>query len=362
MQRDAQIATADRLTHRQLLDNLPNLYREFCAFLRTRDAFTLSHEVQRDAGKHGELRWQSGYRIDEVIRELEILRHIVSSAMLRWDGGESLSLTARISAVALTNQFFAEVSVASVKQFMGEQQALADGYTQQLKEANATLSRSNLHLEQTYADQRRITNILTDELQNHLRAPHGANRADTNSLTAHSLQALRELLEHSEWLQRQAAAPATFSPSALCADLVRDHQPQALERGLRWHADCSTAPGEVIGDRETIRRIAAHLLSSAIVHTPRGAVELRFTVHASDRWKIVVQDNGPGLSERSTEPLGSGLAPHEDDRPIRAIGLSITQSLVVQLGGSLQVVTQPGKGTRVEVVLPRRTAERRAGE
>src|SRR6185437_3743760 len=46
VQRDAQIATADRLTHRQLLDNLPNLYREYCAFLRTRDAFTLSHEVR----------------------------------------------------------------------------------------------------------------------------------------------------------------------------------------------------------------------------------------------------------------------------------------------------------------------------
>src|SRR5687768_1601364 len=73
IRRDPQIDSADKLTHRQLVDHLPQLYAELCAHLRERDAEVLHDEVKRDARKHGGYRWRDGYRLDEVIRELDIL-------------------------------------------------------------------------------------------------------------------------------------------------------------------------------------------------------------------------------------------------------------------------------------------------
>ena len=52
VRRDPQIAAADRLTHQQLVDHLPELYRQLCDFLRKRDAGALAEDVKSDAEQH----------------------------------------------------------------------------------------------------------------------------------------------------------------------------------------------------------------------------------------------------------------------------------------------------------------------
>ena len=77
-------------------------------------------------------------------------------------------------------------------------------------------------------------------------------------------------------------------------------------------------------------------------------------------FNLIVEDNGPGLSasvqSRIFEPFNSGAA---DDRTgIRGsgLGLSITRRLAESHGGTVRLISLPGRGTTVWIKLPRDVA------
>ena len=82
-----------------------------------------------------------------------------------------------------------------------------------------------------------------------------------------------------------------------------------------------------------------------------GLVEVAWRVEG-DRVIIDLSDNGPGMSPEvqlrafeplfTTKPAGVGTG----------LGLSICRELVEKAGGSLQLRSVPGEGTRVELNLP----------
>lgn len=89
------------------------------------------------------------------------------------------------------------------------------------------------------------------------------------------------------------------------------------------------------------------LLENAVHHGAlrrpgRGRVALRIA-HDADRLRCIVEDDGPGFDPGSTRPGGRGL-----DLVRRRISLESARA-------SLRVDAKPGR-TRVEIVLPRRTA------
>lgn len=74
----------------------------------------------------------------------------------------------------------------------------------------------------------------------------------------------------------------------------------------------------------------------------RGTVSLR-TVEAQDCWKIIVSDDGPGLDQK-TKP----------DREHIQVGLkNVEDRLRLLCGGSLELASEPGKGTAVTIRIPR---------
>ncbi len=109
-------------------------------------------------------------------------------------------------------------------------------------------------------------------------------------------------------------------------------------------------------DPVRLRQILIILLDNAFTHTPPGG-KIQLSV-AQDQRNILftVQDTGVGIppehlphvfdrfyqvkSDRGGEDHGSGL------------GLSIAKSLTEALNGRIELISQPGKGTRVIVSLP----------
>jgi two-component system sensor histidine kinase TctE len=106
------------------------------------------------------------------------------------------------------------------------------------------------------------------------------------------------------------------------------------------------------GDPMQLREAMANLIDNALRYTPRGsAVTLRIEA-AGERSRLVVEDNGPGLSDDdmahvfqrfwrgSEQPGGCGL------------GLAIVQEIARRHGGEAQVVRLQPQGLRVELQLP----------
>jgi signal transduction histidine kinase len=113
------------------------------------------------------------------------------------------------------------------------------------------------------------------------------------------------------------------------------------------------APGlpAVAADRLMLRRVLENLIGNALESLDRPEGVVTVTTEPSDRAvRIIVSDTGRGMSREelarafddffTTKPGGTGL------------GLSIARRLVLDLGGSLRIETEPGAGTRAVVELP----------
>jgi signal transduction histidine kinase len=345
VRRDTQIETADRLPHQELVDHLPRLLRELCDFLRARDADILTGEARRDAATHGELRWQDGYRIDELLRELEAFRQLVCAVAFRYrEAHPDFKGTLEVSAHALCQQFFAEITVASVRQFMEQQQHAARASTDAVAMSRQELGRANMKLERALKERHLASTIVARELRQLLqRLP----RTDPVAGAAQALQSfVEQLVEYAE-LSGGAVRPQRqeFDPRALFSEIVAVYKPAIEARGVQLLTECVTAPATVQGDRARIRRIAGILLDAAIEATASGQISFAFIFSAAPRWAITVSDTSPGVAADAAAEA-AGL-------PVGGIAQAIAEELISVLGGSLNTELQSGVGVRVEVSLPR---------
>ena len=131
--------------------------------------------------------------------------------------------------------------------------------------------------------------------------------------------------------------------NALVEQLVHGGDP-----GGRLSAALGTAIPSVAADRLMLRRVLENLIGNAVesLDGREGRVTVSTeAVRAGAGVRITVADTGRGMSREeldrafddffTTKPGGTGL------------GLSIVRRLVLDLGGTLRIETEPGAGTRV---------------
>jgi signal transduction histidine kinase len=121
--RSAEIASSDDLTYRQLLDHLPELLRELGGILKRPDVPAIREQAARDASAHGHKRWQQGFRLAELIREICLLRNDVLDVWLDAFAAENAAFEgeARNIAARMVRRFFDDVIIDSTAQFAEEQ-------------------------------------------------------------------------------------------------------------------------------------------------------------------------------------------------------------------------------------------------
>jgi len=353
VRRDTQIETADRIATPELVDHLPRLLQELCSFLRTRDVENLTGDARRDASEHGVLRWRDGYKIDELVRELEAFRQLVASSVFHYrDANSAFDGRLEVSASALVNQFFAEITVVSVRRFMQEQQQFTRSCLQDLAQVREQLGRLTADLNHARDAQHRATTVVANELRVFLesqRPPKGVTESTSRLATF-----VEQLLEYAELstIQRTSAVES-FDPRVLFSEIVGTCKPVAEAKGLQLLTDCLTAPASVVGNHAIIKKIAQLLLENALEHTQSGQVSFAFSFPDAERWGIKVTDTSPGLSGADSAQL-FGVNPIATDASAdRGLGLAMARELAKSVGASFQSTTQIGLGTRLEVSLPK---------
>ena len=102
-------------------------------------------------------------------------------------------------------------------------------------------------------------------------------------------------------------------------------------------------------DYYRLLQVLTNLVSNAYKYTPEGGT---ITLHArriADRVEFSVSDTGIGLSKEAIAKLGTKFWRAEDDftrsRPGTGLGFAITRSLVEQMGSSIQIESELGKGS-----------------
>lgn len=116
-------------------------------------------------------------------------------------------------------------------------------------------------------------------------------------------------------------------------------------------------------DAFRIRQVLDNLLSNAIKYNQIGG-RIAVTAHNTEddgthpSVEITVTDTGRGMSREEQKGLFERFYRAESVRGSTVhgsgLGLSISRDIVVQHGGTIEVASEPGRGTEVAVTLPRR--------
>jgi signal transduction histidine kinase len=146
-----------------------------------------------------------------------------------------------------------------------------------------------------------------------------------------------------------------FDLGVLLRDLLNTHAAAAAKKSLELTGPAFTT-NLICTDRLRLERILNNLITNAIKFTEKGSV--RIEVESTPRQvKICVADTGIGISPEHQKRLFEEffqVQNHERDRHKGfGLGLAICQRLVHQLGGSIQVSSEQGVGSRFSVVLRR---------
>ena len=188
--------------------------------------------------------------------------------------------------------------------------------------------------------------------------------AETVGLYAQHIRAAGEhlLVLVEDLLDLHGAARGTLKMNLVAvplAELVGEASrllmPLAEAHGIAMAS--AVAPGlQVRADATRLRQVLLNLASNAIKYNRQGG-DVRFSSQAPDNGRVVlsVSDSGIGMTEEQLARLFhpfDRLGREHSATPGTGLGLVIAQSLVREMGGTLELRSQPRHGTEALLTLP----------
>jgi two-component system NtrC family sensor kinase len=106
----------------------------------------------------------------------------------------------------------------------------------------------------------------------------------------------------------------------------------------------------VCSDPDGLRQVLQNLISNAAAAAPEGGeIEIRSQVEG-DRMRLTVVDSGTGIPAADLEKIFEPL--YTTHPGGLGLGLTVSRTIVEQLGGTLSVRNEPGRGAAFAVELP----------
>ncbi|AEQ50669.1 sensor histidine kinase [Pelagibacterium halotolerans] len=147
-----------------------------------------------------------------------------------------------------------------------------------------------------------------------------------------------------------------FAPQALVEPCLQMVEKLARDSSITIEAAVPENLPQIMGDERACRQILINLLSNAIKFSHDGGVVTLAIKRQGRMLAMSVGDSGIGMRPETIERIGEPFLQAQDSLSRRyegtGLGLSIVKGLVSLHGGRLDVVSEPGMGTTISVLLP----------
>jgi signal transduction histidine kinase len=159
--------------------------------------------------------------------------------------------------------------------------------------------------------------------------------------------------------------------SALVADLIERHRPQALARGLTLERTAATGHPRAMCDPKRVDQVIGNLLTNAIKYTSHGRVVVDIATRPDGPAKggpfvtVSVRDTGVGIPPDKREMIFEEFTRLDGTAEGAGVGLSISRRVARLMGGEITVSDAEGGGAIFTLWLPaesRRRAAARASQ
>lgn len=151
---------------------------------------------------------------------------------------------------------------------------------------------------------------------------------------------------------------APMSPRKVIQDTIESLRSLAQEKEIELQVAFDQGmPELILGDAVKIQQIMVNLAGNAIKFTDKGSVMIDVRAVDKNWWQLAVHDTGIGIPADATayifDPFqqvdGTNTRRHKGT----GLGLSITKRLVEMMDGTIEVHSEPGKGSTFTINLPR---------
>ena len=359
MTRVQKRATADTVNHRvDIADSVANALAE----IQQKQQRESGRQKERIAGRNSELQrvsillaWRTGQLLEDIQNdEHTALRRVVDKAMnsrrtmiMRIAG---LGLLAILSAAILVVYILRDIrrerrdrqriieAKAETERIMQQRERLLLTITHDIKAPAASIA-GFIDLLAEYVDRPKAIGYLKS----------------IGGSAQHLLQLVSALLDYHQLESGKVEIhEESFSPATLIRECVGGMQPQALEKGLLLESNINVADNMVCrSDAFRIKQIVNNLVGNAIKYTDEGKVTVS-TAYMSGRLTIGVDDTGCGMTPEEQQRVFNAFTrlPGAQRKEGVGLGLSIAREIVERLGGSINLVSRKGEGSKFTVVIP----------
>lgn len=359
MTRVQKRATADTVNHRvDIADSVANALAE----IQQKQQRESGRQKERIAGRNSELQrvsillaWRTGQLLEDIQNdEHTALRRVVDKAMnsrrtmiMRIAG---LGLLAILSAAILVVYILRDIrrerrdrqriieAKAETERIMQQRERLLLTITHDIKAPAASIA-GFIDLLAEYVDRPKAIGYLKS----------------IGGSAQHLLQLVSALLDYHQLESGKVEIhEESFSPATLIRECVGGMQPQALEKGLLLESNINVADNMVCrSDAFRIKQIVNNLVGNAIKYTDEGKVTVS-TAYMSGRLTIGVADTGCGMTPEEQQRVFNAFTrlPGAQRKEGVGLGLSIARKIVERLGGSINLVSRKGEGSKFTVVIP----------
>ena len=127
------------------------------------------------------------------------------------------------------------------------------------------------------------------------------------------------------------------------------------QKGLELHTDVDKDL-VVFADPRRVEQILNNLVSNAIRYTSKGRIGIHAYATSENTVTVKIQDSGRGMSAEFLPHAFDEFRQERMDTSERAVGsglgLAICKRLVDQMGGTIAIESEKGRGTTVAVIFP----------
>jgi len=188
-------------------------------------------------------------------------------------------------------------------------------------------------------------------IKNSHRLPKQA-RSDLEKIieaALHAREVIRKLMIFSRQMPTQRAA---VHLNELVEKGLTFLESRCAKEGIRMVREMDRDLPEIVGDASQLHQVLVNLVVNAIQAMPHGGTLTVRTLKRNGEAELVVEDTGTGMSEEilkqifvpffTTKQVGQGTG----------LGLAVVHGIVTAHGGTIEVESKVGKGTRFRVRLP----------
>ena len=158
-----------------------------------------------------------------------------------------------------------------------------------------------------------------------------------------------------------------FSPEEAIYDTVEIFRAQAVAKGIQLSANISDTLSTLKGDVFVLRQVLANLMGNAIKFTQTGSVTISASVMQVDPDKLTVRfeviDTGVGIAADKQSKIFDSFTQADTSTTRQfggsGLGLTIAKHMVEAMGGTLQLQSTEGVGSRFwfDLALEKNSAE-----